>query len=406
MIQIVDKSACCGCSACISICPQKCISFNEDEQGFLYPQVRYEDCINCGLCEKVCPIINQESSNLSHKVFAAKNKDENIRMKSSSGGIFTILAESIIKRGGVVFGARFDENWEVKHDYTETIEGLSVFRGSKYVQSRVENSYIKAEEFLKNGREVLFSGTPCQIAGLKKYLRKEYANLLAVDFVCHGVPSPLVWREYLNTIIRPQGVVGKNTDLHCSKRIPVITGIDFRDKSTGWKKYGFVVRGMFADKANQNSDSLSDKSEVLVKEPFFKNIFMQGFLQNLYLRPSCYACPAKAGKSGADITLGDFWGIENHYPDFCDDKGCGLVIINSAKADDLLEKTCELQETILEKAVMGNSCILHSVNVPVNYKYFWKKWNKKKNLHKVMSEINNTNIIMRLRRFIFRIVGI
>ena len=167
MIRIIDKKDCCGCHACSNVCPKQCISMQLDEEGFLYPIVDTQKCIDCGLCENVCPIINRGKSRSPINVFAAKNNNEEIRIKSSSGGIFTLLAEKIIIEGGVVFGAKFDKNWDVKHGYTETIEGLAAFRGSKYVQSQIEDNYQKAEKFLKQGRKVLFSGTPCQIAGLK-----------------------------------------------------------------------------------------------------------------------------------------------------------------------------------------------------------------------------------------------
>lgn len=197
MIDIIQKQDCCGCEACVQICPKGCMCMVEDTEGFLYPQVDKSVCVNCGLCEKVCPVIHQNKSRTPLKVYAAKNMDEEVRLKSSSGGIFTLLAESVIKRGGVVFGAKFDDEWMVVHDYTDNIEGVAAFRGSKYVQSIIGNAYRKVEQFLKSGRMVLFTGTPCQIAGLKKYLRKEYKKLLAVDLVCHGVPSPKVWQMYL-----------------------------------------------------------------------------------------------------------------------------------------------------------------------------------------------------------------
>ncbi len=210
MIEIKEKYNCCGCSACVQICPKQCISLSADNEGFLYPQVDTAVCINCGLCEKVCPVINQNEPRMPLEVYAAKNTDEEIRLKSSSGGIFTLLAEHIISEGGVVFGARFNENWEVVHDYTETVEGLESFRGSKYVQSIIGENFKKAKFFLDEGRNVLFSGTPCQVAGLKKFLRKEYENLLTVEVVCHGVPSPMVWHDYLD-YRRAKHATGKNT---------------------------------------------------------------------------------------------------------------------------------------------------------------------------------------------------
>lgn len=246
MINIIDKKNCCGCNACVQHCPKSCITMQEDEEGFLYPIVDQEVCIDCGLCEKVCPVLNQGEERKPLQVYAANNTNEEIRMQSSSGGVFTLLAETIIQEGGVVFGARFNDDWEVIHDYTETQEGLATFRGSKYVQSRIGDSYCQAEQFLKKGRKVLFSGTPCQIAGLNLFLRKEYNNLLTVDFICHGVPSPGVWKSYLEELIALQGN-RKNSVLSHSKPIILnsirdISRIEFRNKRLGWKKYSFALR--------------------------------------------------------------------------------------------------------------------------------------------------------------------
>ena len=200
MLQIKEKKDCCGCEACVQRCPQQCIAVREDSEGFLYPVVDEGRCTDCGLCERVCPGLQPGEPREPLKVYAAKNPDEKVRIQSSSGGIFSLLAEQVIRAGGVVFGARFDGRWEVVHDYTEAMEGLEAFRGSKYVQSRTGETYRLAETFLRAGRKVLFCGTPCQIAGLKLFLRKEYENLLTVDFICHGVPSPGIWRKYLQEI--------------------------------------------------------------------------------------------------------------------------------------------------------------------------------------------------------------
>lgn len=336
MINIAVKSKCTGCSACVQKCPKQCISFEEDREGFKYPKVKLSVCIDCGLCEKVCPVLQQDKPRNPVIVYAAKNSNLSTRLASSSGGIFALLAETILRQNGVVFGARFDNEWNVIHDYTESLDGLSVFLGSKYVQSKIGNTYKYAERFLKEGRKVLFSGTPCQIVGLKKYLRKDYDTLLTVDFVCHGVPSPMIWRGYLNEKIRPLGVDGRNMVSQLSlKDLPVITGISFRDKRYGWKKFGFSVRAKSASKADKNlvSQSVEVTDKTLLYEPHKANLYMKGFLKNLYLRPSCYACPAKCGKSGADYTLADFWGASTYVEDFDDDKGLSAVLVYKNKVN-------------------------------------------------------------------------
>lgn len=246
MIKIQNKQDCCGCAACVQRCPKHCISMKEDSEGFLYPAVDESMCIDCGLCEKVCPIINHPEKLPVKEVLAVKNRNEVERMASSSGGVFIALAKTTIEKGGVVFGAVFDENWEVMHTYAETLDEVKPMMGSKYLQSRIGNSFRNAEKFLKEGREVLFTGTPCQVTGLHNYLRKDYPNLLSVDFLCHGVPSPGVWRKYLDEEFHfsARRAAGKNTVLSSSlKSVPVITGIEFRDKTlNGWKKYSFVVQ--------------------------------------------------------------------------------------------------------------------------------------------------------------------
>ena len=294
MIKITDKKDCCGCAACVQRCPKQCISLKEDGEGFLYPVVDESLCVGCGLCEKVCPIINRPEKLPVKEVLAVKNRNEDERMASSSGGVFVALAKNVIDQGGVVFGAVFDENWEVKHTYAESMDGVRPMMGSKYVQSRIGDTFRQAERFLKEGRKVLFTGSPCQITALHNYLRKDYPNLLSVDFLCHGVPSPGVWRRYLDEVLdrsARRAAAGKNTVLSSSlKSLPVITGIEFRDKTLhGWQKYSFVVRGASASKADKNS--------VLLSDIHYDNPFMKGFLRNVYLRPSCYRCKCKNGVS-------------------------------------------------------------------------------------------------------------
>lgn len=345
MIIIKSKYDCCGCGACAQRCPHNAIELTQDNEGFLYPQIDESICTDCGLCERVCPIINQELPSEPIKTFAAKNNDENIRQQSSSGGIFTLLATKVINNGGGVFGATFNAKWEVEHDYTDTIEGLAKFRGSKYVQSKIGNNYILAEEYLKDDKQVLFSGTPCQIAGLKRFLRKEYENLICVDIICHGVPSPFIWQKYLEQY--------NPTEL---------SSISFRDKTNSWKRYEVVIR---------------QEKKTIIREDIGKNIYMRLFLSDLCLRPSCSNCNSKSGKSKSDITIADFWGIQHLYPDFDDDKGCNLVLINSEKGLNLFnELECDKIETDYNTAIKYNPSYFKSVTEPKYRKYFFDNFDK------------------------------
>ena len=372
MINLKEKKDCCGCSACVQKCPMHCITLVEDNEGFLYPKIDASVCINCGLCEKVCPWLNRPDPIEPKEVLAVKNRDEDERMASSSGGVFIALARKIIERGGVVFGAVFDGNWEVMHVYAETIESVRPMMGSKYVQSRIGNSYQDAERFLKEGRDVLFTGTPCQIAGLHQFLRKDYPNLLSVDFLCHGVPSPGVWRRYLDeTFVRSaqRAATGKNTVLSSSlKAVSVVTGIEFRDKkSYGWKKFSFVVRGRSASKADQNSVLLSDIHKV--------NPYMRGFLSNIYLRPSCYQCKCKNGVSLSDLTIADFWGIDQLTPDFDDDKGVGLVLLNTDRGVRAFKcLNMEIMKSTLEAVKRYNGGFRERIDINLSRSVFYKKF--------------------------------
>lgn len=313
MINIIDKHKCCGCSACQQVCPKQCISLNEDEEGFLYPLVDGTICIECGLCEKVCPVLNKFDSARQPKSFACKSNDDGIRLSSSSGGMFTLLATKVIEDGGVVFGAKFAADWSVMHDYTETPEGLKAFRGSKYVQSHLGDSFKEVKVFLNSGRTVLFSGTPCQVAGLNHFLRKKYDNLITVDMVCHSIAGPRVWRLYLDEIR------GKST----------ITKITFRDKSIGWHNYALKICGK----------DFEGKEVILDHGAQVQNPFMRGFLEDLTSRPSCANCPARNYVSGSDITLADFWHLDKYHPEWDDNKGMSLALILTEKGERLL-KSC------------------------------------------------------------------
>lgn len=368
MIEIINKQDCCGCSACEQSCPKQCISMQADDEGFVYPLVKKSQCIDCGICNKVCPTINSRNSQKPISVYASKHRNEEIRLRSSSGGIFTAIAEDILNKGGVVFGAKFDDEWNVIHSHTETLDGLAAFRGSKYIQSLLGNSFQHVKSFLQQGRQVLFSGTPCQIAGLKKYLKKEYVNLFTIEILCHGVPSPKVWREYLNE---------KKNIFKCNN----ITNIEFRNKKTGWSKFKFIIQ------FENNTEY-----EVLATE----DLFFKGFLHNLYLRPSCYCCRSKNGRAGSDITIADYWNINEALPAFNDEKGVSLILVNSERAQKLLQSLSseiEAIETSYEVCTGKNGGFVEKLPVHRHRQSFFKEMRKRRNS---ITEIIDDNLRYKL----------
>lgn len=313
---ICDITQCTGCSVCESICPQNCITMNKMDGGFLYPVINYDECIHCGKCVNICPVRNKyKEDNHLPKAYAAFNKDEDIRKSSSSGGIFTLLAEKIIQKDGSVYGPVWDENFVLKHVRITSLEDIEKMRGSKYVQSQTKGIYPKVQKDLIDGKMVLFSGTPCQIGGLYAYLGKDYANLYTQDIICHGVSSPEIWLKYIK---------------YCEDELGSgMKSVSFRDKRTGWKHYSITLTLL-------NS---VEYSKVLTE-----NYFMRGFLSHLFIRKSCTECSFKNVHRQADITLGDFWGIEKYLPEWNDDKGVTAIMIHSEKGKNLLNEILEYAE--------------------------------------------------------------
>lgn len=340
-----NKKDCCGCTACMHACPVKCIKMLEDEEGFLYPITDEEKCIHCNKCENVCPIRNIRNSNSQTETFVGYNRNEGIRKQSSSGGIFSVIAQWILQQNGVIYGAAFNKDFEVCHISAETEEGLAELRGSKYVQSWLGNVYPEVKDYLEKKRSVLFTGTACQIAGLKKYLNKEYENLYTVDVLCHGVPSPKIWRMYLKD---------KKKRYNAS-----IEKIEFRCKENGWKNYSVNIE-------------FSDMQRYCVN--YYEDKFMKMFLDNIDLRPSCYECRFKGFPRISDMTIGDSWGIENHMPDMDDDKGTSVISIHSSKGKQMFEaikESLNVRESSLEKALPKTAGGRRSVAMhPNRKKYF------------------------------------
>jgi len=354
MINITDKKNCSGCTACYNICPKNCIKMVQDEEGFDYPRVETASCVSCGLCEKVCPEINKYSKVSAYNIpscLAAWNKNKAVRENSSSGGVFTSIAEWIIGNGGVVFGAGYDKDHKVIHKAVYKLENLSELRGSKYLQSDINNTYKSAKEFLDKGKSVLFTGTPCQIAGLYNFLQSDYEDVYTCDIVCHGVPSPIVFQKYKQNLEKSYNSKVKR--------------ISFRNKKNGWKNYNVAIQ--FENDIKYNMPSGVDP-------------YMKGFLRNYFLRPSCYKCSYAKIPRVSDITLGDFWGIANKYPELDDDKGTSLLLINTAKGKIMLkgcEKSIYQQECELAHAIKGNPSLISSVKVPKQRQNFFQDLKKK-----------------------------
>lgn len=371
MIKIVDKSKCSGCYACKSICPQQCISMESDEEGFWYPVVDTDKCINCGLCQRTCPILNKDKIENNPCAYACFNKDERTRIKSSSGGIFSLIAEHVIDMDGVVFGAEFDEEFAVRHSFIKTKDQINQFQGSKYTQSKIGDTFKQAKSLLEQGKAVLFSGTSCQIAGLKSYLGKSYKKLFCVDIVCHGVPSPKVWNQY---VLYREKCAGSK-----------VSEISFRKKDPGWRRFSMYFKFM-------------NNSEYL--QPRDSDSYMKAFLRNLCLRPSCYACSFKTLNRQSDITLADFWGIESVLPRMDDDKGISLIFVNSKKGRYIFEKinnSILYEEVDINKAASCNYSALKSAPFNKNRKRFFRKF-ERKNFDKLVNKCCSDGLVLRIKR--------
>lgn len=377
-IELATANLCTGCAACVSICSAKSITMIEDKEGFLQPHIDTDTCIKCHKCEKTCPIISPIAipTDFETQAFAAINKDEAVRMRSSSGGMFHALAKWTIEQGGVVFGARFDENWEVMHDYTETIEGIEPFMRSKYVQSKIGDSYKHAKEFLKEGRQVLFVGTPCQIGGLQAYMGKDYENLIMVDFICHGVPSPGVWRKYLKEKVRGDKVLDVN----------------FRDKRDGWLDFQCVTT-----------------TTTTTREKQLENTYFRGFLCDVYLRRSCYDCQYRGIHRISDITMADYWGVQNICPEMYDNKGTSLIFCHSAKGINAYNEMLEnfkITPQSIEAVVPYNRAVVSSYEMPSRRKWFFRVF-RITNSFKMASRYIDKDIILnrvirKVRKILFK----
>lgn len=358
MITLAAVAQCSGCAACKAACPKQAIAMVADHEGFLRPQIDAEKCVQCHACEHACPVLHPGEPDATPTCYAARTKDEVLRMVSSSGGIFTELARPILAKGGVVFGCVWEKPTLVAiHAKAETEDELAAMRGSKYVQSDLRDTYREAKAELQKGRDVLFSGTPCQIAGLNKYLGKSYDNLLTVEIICHGVPSPAVFEKYKQELGLP------------------IT-VNFKDKTESWHNPTFSWK-------SSNGDTSREK--------LYANAYALAFLRDFCLRPSCYDCQAKGGRSKADITIADFWGIEKVCPELDDDQGTSAVLLHTQKGLQMWEalQGVEYKSVSFDDVLMGNPSYIRSVTQPKNRDYFMYRFRKSRKLGALVRRCQN-----------------
>lgn len=349
MVSNVIGERCTGCTACKCICPKNAVSMQADQEGFLRPRVDEKTCVECGLCEKVCPVLaaSHDSAGQVPTVYAGWNLDEETRINSSSGGIFPALAQAILDRNGIVIGAAYDGKLDVKHVLIESESELARVGQSKYVQSDPEKAFVQIRRALKENRDVLFCGTPCQVAGLRRYIGGEDEHLYCCDFVCHGVISPKVYRKYLTDVGRT------------FKSKPV--SIQFKNKEYGWNR--------FSTKISMEDGSVYQKDRN-------EDRYTMGYTKHhLYLRPSCHQCEFRTIPRQADISLADFWGIGKIDPKLDDEKGTSAILINTPKGQGLFEQVREqlyLKGASLEDLIAGNQSVVKSPPVGEFRAYFFQ----------------------------------
>lgn len=336
---MINKEKCCGCTACVHVCPKQCIKMEYDNLGFMYPSIVEEACVECNMCEKVCPIINKGEKTDIPFCWGGHAVSEEIRKASSSGGLFSLFAEYVIRDKGVVCGAVLSADCKnVYHSIVENIFDLNLLRGSKYLQSDLKNCYYLVKEYLISGRKVLFSGTPCQIDGLRLFLGKDYDNLLTIEVICHGTPSPVVFREYIDYM--EEKLNGK------------IVSLNFR---------GEIGGEALIMKMKTNNGRLYQEDKFT--DPYFKL-----FLSNNCLRESCYQCPSRGLYKRSDITIGDFWGVENVAPELVDGGGVSLVMMHTSKgknAFDSIKDDCSGVIVDFDDAIKGNNAFYESYSRPI-----------------------------------------
>lgn len=341
MEQICDKNQCSGCCACVNACPKNCITMEHDEYGVLLPVINGQACVNCGACERACPVNHALEKKMPQKAYAAWHLNETTRKKSASGGAAAAFYETVIENGGVAFGTSFDKELNLSIKSAQSMEGVQTFKGSKYVQAFVGLSFREVKKNLEVGKQVLFIGTPCQIAGLRNYLKKDYDNLITVDLICHGTPSI----EYLHTHV-------KNIEKSINKKAD---NISFRGE------YSFEL-------------TLYQNENVIYRKYRFLDQYFTGFLNGLFYRPNCYSCPYACEDRVSDITIGDFWGLGKEAPcSYRMGDGVSVILPNTDKGHQFVMQAKDklfLDERPLSEAINGNDQLRAPSEKHKNYEKF------------------------------------
>lgn len=375
-----NKTMCCGCRACEQLCPKKAINMKIDEEGFLYPSIDKKKCIKCGICLKNCRFYNREIKQTENEAVVARHIDDSVRQISRSGAVFVALSNVILNKGGVVYGVRLDNSFRAIHDRAINKKERDKFCGSKYVQSDTENVFSMVLEDLINGKPVLFSGTACQVDGLYSYLSyksdKCFDNILATcDIVCHGVVSPKIWYDNLKSMKR--------------RNIGELISVNFRDKKFGWDSHIETYKYTSSEAVSKTYTSI--------------------FYEHVALRPACYNCPYAKIDRISDITLADAWGIKKYMPDWDDNKGTSLVILNNDKGKNIFYNTTELQYKKIDISNILQPNLIRPTQKPKYRDKFWKDYNKKgfdyvgKKCLKKQRFISNKN---KLKSFVVKILRI
>lgn len=352
-----EKKNCCGCGACENICPKKAISMKEDEYGFIYPEINRDLCIECHLCEKVCHFQSRTNYSNEHKAYAAVTKNQEILMNSTSGGIFTTIALEFIKDGGYVAGSIYDENFNVVHIVSNKVEDVYKMQGSKYVQSSINDTYFQIRKLLLKKEKVLFSGTPCQVDGLYGYLQRDYDYLYTIDIVCHGVPSNKMFQDYLKNVC-------KNNEK--------INDIKFRDKGQTWGTFGYIYL------KNKNG-----KKKIKINSGVSEYYYL--FSQGSVFRDSCYSCKYASKQRPANLTIGDYWGIETVESKLLKrkgmdvKKGISLIISNNSKGNSLLDmvrNSFYIYDSTFENVSKFNYNLKKASSLPQNRNHILEYYSK------------------------------